>query len=286
MPRLPILKTYKLYIHGAFPRTESGRFDPVLAADGTLLANAPRGSRKDVREAVKHARAGLAKWSGSTAYLRGQILYRIAEMLEGRGEQFVQELSSQGVSPADARAEVSASVDRLVHYAGWTDKIRQLFGTVNPVSSSHFNYSIPEPTGVVAILAPDQPSLLGLVSLIAPVIAGGNTCLALVSSTRPLAGLTFGEVLHASDVPAGVVNLISGRRSELAGSFASHMDVNALVAAGGDEAERKKMAETAVVNLKRVIDHSGTDWFAESAQSPYAVMDTQEIKTTWHPVGL
>lgn len=286
MPRLPILKTYKLYIHGAFPRTESGRFDPVLAADGTLLANAPRGSRKDVREAVKHARAGLAKWSGSTAYLRGQILYRIAEMLEGRGEQFVQELSSQGVAPADARAEVAASVDRLVHYAGWTDKIRQLFGTVNPVSSSHFNFSIPEPTGVVAILAPDEPSLLGLVSLVAPVIAGGNTCLALVSSARPLAGLTFGEVLHASDVPAGVVNLISGRRSELAGAFASHMDVNALVTAGGDEAERKRLEETAVANLKRVVDRTGTDWFADSAQSPYAVMDTQEIKTTWHPVGL
>jgi acyl-CoA reductase-like NAD-dependent aldehyde dehydrogenase len=286
MPRLAVPKTFKLYINGAFPRTESGRFDPALAADGTWRANAPRASRKDFREAVKHARAGLGRWAGATAYLRGQILYRIAEMLEGRSAQFERELTADGRSAAEARAEVAAAVDRLVHYAGWTDKIRQVFGTVNPVSSSHFNFSVPEPTGVVAILAPDTPALLGLVSLIAPVIAGGNTCIALVSSAHPLAGLTLGEVLHASDLPAGVVNLLAGRRSELAAPFASHMDVNAIVSAGGDATERKMIEETAVGNLKRVIDRSGTDWFAPTAQSPYAVLDTQEIKTTWHPVGL
>lgn len=284
--RITVLKTHKLYINGAFPRAESGRTYAATGPDGATLANVGLASRKDFREAVKHARAGLAKWSGSSAYLRGQILYRAAEMLEARAAQFIDDLRRQGVTEAEARREVTASVDRLVYYAGWTDKVQQVFSSVNPVASSHFNFSLLEPTGVVAILAPETPSLLGLVSLIAPALAGGNTVVALGSFQQPIATVALGEVLHTSDVPAGAVNLLTGKRSDLLAHFASHMDVNAIVTAGATPDERREIRTTAAANLKRVIFTDPADWHNQAAQSPYAVSETMETKTTWHPVGL
>ena len=232
--RIPVAKTYKIYLGGKFPRTESGRYFPLNAADGTVIANMCRGSRKDFRNSVVAARSAFAGWSASTAYLRGQILYRIAEMLEGRNEQFVSELVLQGISKRKAVKEVEASIDRLIYYAGWSDKYQQIFSSVNPVSSSHFNFSVLEPTGVVGILAPENSSLLGLVSNIAPVIVGGNTCVVLASGSLPLCAISFAEVLHASDVPGGVVNLLTGFKDELRDQFASHMDVNAVVFCDGD----------------------------------------------------
>ncbi|MFP6855594.1 MAG: aldehyde dehydrogenase family protein [Opitutales bacterium] len=283
--RLEVAKTYKLYLGGAFPRTESGRTIKLTDAKGNLLANTCRASRKDCREAVVSARAALRGWAGRSGYNRGQILYRAAEMLEGRTEQFVQELQSSGMTTAKARREVAASVDRLVHYAGWTDKYQQLFGTVNPVASSHFNFSLPEPTGVVVAIATKDAPLLGLVSMIAPAIAGGNTIVCLASETFPLSAITFGEVLHASDLPGGVVNLLTGQRDELIAPLSNHMDVNALVHADLEDKERKQVEEDAALNLKRIIGLQSDDWFSEETEGPYPILDLQEIKTTWHPIG-
>jgi acyl-CoA reductase-like NAD-dependent aldehyde dehydrogenase len=283
--RVPVAKTYKIYIDGKFPRTESGRYFALENADGVLIANVCRGSRKDFRNSVVAARAAFAGWSAASAYLRGQILYRIAEMLEGRSEQFVSELKLQGVSKRRAQQEVEASIDRLIYYAGWSDKYQQIFSSVNPVSSSHFNFSVLEPTGVVAMLAPDDSGLLGLVSNMAPAIVGGNTCVALASEQMPLCAVSFAEVLHASDVPAGVVNILTGFRDELTEHFASHMDVNAVVYCDGDSDVAKEIQERAAYYIKRVIDRVDTDWGDESAQNPYLVKQTQEIKTTWHPIG-
>ncbi len=283
--RLEVAKTYKLYLGGAFPRTESGRTIKLTDAKGNLLANTCRASRKDCREAVVFARAALRGWAGRSGYNRGQILYRAAEMLEGRTEQFVQELQSSGMTTAKARREVAASVDRLVHYAGWTDKYQQLFGTVNPVASSHFNFSLPEPTGVVVAIATKDAPLLGLVSMIAPAIAGGNTIVCLASETFPLSAITFGEVLHASDLPGGVVNLLTGQRDELIAPLSSHMDVNALVHADLEDRERKQVEEDSALNLKRIIGLQSDDWFSEETEGPYPILDLQEIKTTWHPIG-
>ena len=283
--RVPISKTYKIYIDGKFPRTESGRYFPLHDDDGNVIANLCRGSRKDFRNSVVAARNAVAGWSGATAYLRGQILYRIAEMLEGRAKQFVAELVLQGASKRKARAEVETTIDRLVYYAGWADKYQQIFSAVNPVASSHFNFSVLEPTGVVSVIAPNGSSLLGLVSNIAPVIVGGNTCVVLASETRPLCAVSFAEVLHASDVPAGVVNILTGYREELSGQFASHMDVNAVIFCDGDADVSKDIQQQAAENIKRVISRVDTKWSKESAQNPYLIGDTQETKTTWHPIG-
>lgn len=283
--RVAVEKTYKIYIGGKFPRTESGRYYPLESAKGEVLANVCRGSRKDFRNAVVAARAAVPGWSRATAYLRGQILYRIAEMLEGRREQFVAELVLQGTTRRRAETEVDASIDRLIYYAGWSDKYQQLFSAVNPVSSSHFNFSVLEPTGVVSILAPEESGLLGLVSNIAPVIVGGNTCIVLASESLPLCAVSFAEVLHASDVPGGVVNILTGFKSELTGQFASHMDVNAVIYcdASGDTA--REIQELAAANIKRVVARVDRDWSRDAGQDPYLIQDTQETKTTWHPIG-
>lgn len=283
--RIPVAKTYKLYIDGQFPRTESGRYVALKDEDGEVIANVCRGSRKDFRNAVVAARKAFAGWSSASAYLRGQILYRIAEMLEGRREQFIAELARQGEGKRRAAREVDAAIDRLIYYAGWADKYQQVFSAVNPVSSSHFNFSVLEPTGVVALLAPNDSGLLGLVSNLAPAIVGGNTCVALASESRPLSAVSFAEVLHSSDVPAGVVNVLTGLRDELRAQFASHMDVNAIVYCDGDAAVAKSIEDKAADNIKRVIKRVDIDWSKHPAQSPYLIRDTQETKTTWHPIG-
>jgi acyl-CoA reductase-like NAD-dependent aldehyde dehydrogenase len=283
--RVPVDKTYKIYIDGKFPRTESGRYFTLNDSDGAVIANMCRGSRKDFRNAVVAARKAFDAWSASSAYLRGQILYRIAEMLEGRSEQFVAELTLQGLSKRKAKKEVDASIDRLIYYAGWSDKYQQIFSAVNPVSSSHFNFSVLEPTGVVAVIAPDDTSLLGLVSNIAPAIVGGNTCVVLASETLPLCAISFAEVLHASDVPGGVVNMLTGFREELTGQFASHMDVNAIIFCDNDVSVARDVQVKAADNIKRVIARGDEDWSKDAAQNPYLIRETQETKTTWHPIG-
>ena len=283
--RIPVAKTYKIYIGGKFPRTESGRYYPLTDDAGRVLANVCRSSRKDFRNAVVAARAAVPAWSSASAYLRGQILYRIAEMLEGRSAQFAAELALQGVAKQAAAAEVEAAVDRLIYYAGWADKYQQVFSSVNPVASSHFNFSVLETTGVVAILAPAASGLLGLVSNVAPCIAGGNTCIVLAAEALPLSAISFAEVLHASDVPGGVVNLLTGHADELTGQFASHMDVNAIVFCDGETATARAIQEQAAENMKRVVDRRGIDWADERAQGPYLIADTLETKTTWPPIG-
>jgi len=281
---VPVAKTYKLYVDGKFPRSESGRYYP-LTRGGRLIANVCRASRKDFRDAVVAARNALAAWSQASAYLRGQMLYRAAEMLEGRREQFVAELSLQGVPRARAANEVTASIERLVYYAGWADKYQQVFSSVNPVATSHFNFSVLEPTGVVAILAPETSGLLGLVSNVAPAVAGGNTCIALASQSLPLAAVSLGEVLQASDFPGGVVNVLTGSRDELAEQFASHMDVNAVVYCDAEPEMSRRIQRAAAENIKRVVLRADVDWSADEAQNPYLIRDTQETKTTWHPIG-
>jgi acyl-CoA reductase-like NAD-dependent aldehyde dehydrogenase len=283
--RVPVAKTYKIYIDGKFPRTESGRYFPLQDAKGKVIANVCRGSRKDFRNAIVAARKAQAGWAGSNAYLRGQILYRIAEMLEGRREQFIAELRLQGATQRVALQEVDTSIDRLIYFAGWADKYQQVFSAVNPVASSHFNFSVLEPTGVVSIIAPDDSGLLGLVSNVAPTIVGGNTCVVLASESMPLSAVSFAEVLHASDVPAGVVNILTGLRSELTGQFASHMDVNAIVYCDTSKKRATEIQELASDNIKRVIARGDIDWSREASQDPYLIRDTQEVKTTWHPIG-
>lgn len=283
--RVDVMKTYKLYIDGKFPRTESGRYYILKNSDGDTIANVCKSSRKDFREAVVAARKAQHGWASKSAYNKGQILYRIAEMLESRKAQFVAELVSQGCSESSANAEVNHSIDRLVYYAGWSDKYQQVFSSVNPVESSHFNFSVPEPTGVVAILSPENFGLIGLVSTIAPAIVGGNTVVILASTALPLTSITFAEVLNSSDVPGGVVNILTGERSELLSHFSNHMDVNAVVYCGDDAGEIKKIQELASLNVKRPLIYSKNDWMKDDSQNPYRIMDLQEIKTTWHPIG-
>ena len=280
--RLEVLKTYKVFIGGKFPRTESGRYYS-LEHSGKPLGNVCLCSRKDVRNAVVAARGAQAGWAARTAYNRGQILYRIGEMLEGRAEQFVAELQSQGLSAVSARNEVAASIDRLIYYTGWCDKYQQIFSSVNPVASSHFNFSVLEPTGVVFIVASESSPLLGLVSLVAPIIAGGNTCIALASESRPLSSITFSEVMATSDVPGGVVNILTGTRQELAEHFGRHHDVNAIALDCEDENLLKSIREYAVENVKRV-KHVSNDWANAETENPYLIQDFCEIKTTWHPI--
>ena len=282
--RLEVLKTYKIYVNGQFPRTESGRYYIATNGKGETLANVCLCSRKDFRDAVVAARGAFGGWSARAAFNRGQILYRIAEMLEGRKAQFIDELIKQDASPAQAEKEVNLAIDRLIYYSGWCDKFQQLFSSVNPVASSHFNFSVPEPTGVVSVIAPQNTSLIGLVSVIAPIIAGGNTCVVLASTNKPLCAVTFGEVLATSDLPGGVINILTGKISELATYFADHMDVNAVVFAEYDPELKKMINEKSSQNVKRAFDYNKTDWSAENAQSPYFIMDLQEIKTTWHPI--
>lgn len=282
MPRLEIQKTYKIYIGGQFPRTESGHYYPIELEDGTVT-NICLCSRKDVRDAVVAARNAFGGWSGRAAFNRSQILYRIAEMLEGRSAQFVAELKQGGLSQTQASREVRAAIDRCVYYAGWCDKYTQVFGSVNPVASSHFNFSVHEPTGVVTVLAPESPALLGLVSVILPVIAGGNTCVVLASETKPHTAVTLAEVLNSSDLPGGVVNILTGKADELHAHLASHMDVNATVCARPSAVMLQKMQESGVANVKRVLDWAHHDW-VKQGDDPYLILDLQEVKTTWHPI--
>lgn len=284
MNRLQVLKTYKIYIGGQFPRTESGRYYVAKNKAGNQLANVCLCSRKDVRDAVSAARNAFGNWSGKAAFNRGQILYRIAEMLEGRKAQFIDELMQQDATKTQAEEEVNVSIDRLIYYAGWCDKFQQISGSINPVASSHFNFSVPEPTGVVSIIAPQQTSLLGLVSVIAPTIAGGNTCIVLASETKPLCAVTFAEVLNSSDVSGGVVNILTGKVSELVKYFADHMDINATIYCETDKENKKLIQEKAALNLKRVVFYDNVKWHTSDAETPYFITDTQEIKTTWHPI--
>lgn len=282
--RLEVLKTYKLYIGGQFPRTESGRHYVVTNNAGKQLANACLSSRKDFRDAVVAARSAFGSWSNKTAFNRSQILYRVAEMLEGRKPQFIEELMQQDAGRRKAEKELGIAIDRLIYYAGWCDKFQQLFSTVNPVASSHFNFSVPEPTGVVSAIAPQSDSLLGLVSVMAPVIAGGNTCVLLASASKPLCAVTFAEVLNSSDLPPGVVNILTGTIKDPGGWFAEHMDVNATIYCEDDVDIQKTIMQKSAANMKRVVFYDKIDWYSAEGQSPYYIMKTQEIKTTWHPV--
>jgi acyl-CoA reductase-like NAD-dependent aldehyde dehydrogenase len=284
MTRLEVLKTYKIYIGGQFPRTESGRYYVAKNKAGEQVANVCLSSRKDFRDAVSAARAALGGWSEKAAFNRGQILYRIAEMLEGRKAQFIDELIKQDATGKQAEEEVNLSIDRLIYYAGWCDKFQQVFSSVNPVASSHFNFSNPEPTGVVAIIAPQESSLLGLVSVIAPVIAGGNTCIVLASETKPLCAVTFAEVINSSDISGGVINILTGKPSELVKYFADHMDVNAVIYCENDVETKKLIQQKVSLNLKRFFVYDKVKWNTDEAETPYFIMDTQEIKTTWHPI--
>jgi acyl-CoA reductase-like NAD-dependent aldehyde dehydrogenase len=285
-PRLPVLKTYKLFIGGKFPRGESGRVARANGADGESLGNFCVASRKDFRDAVVAARKAQPGWAKATAYLRGQILYRAAELAELRRAELEAELRRAGFRRVED--EVEASIDRLVYYAGWTDKFPQLFGSVNPVASSHFNFTTPEPTGVVAVVCPDAPPLLGLVSLLAPAILSGNSVVLLASETAPLPAVAFSEILATSDLPGGVVNVLTGTRTELASHFASHMDVNAIVDGSGDAATGKILQGGSAVNLKRFSTRvlTGKEWMTSKAEDPYWILDTVEMKTAWHPIGL
>jgi acyl-CoA reductase-like NAD-dependent aldehyde dehydrogenase len=287
--RLDVRKTYKLYIGGGFVRSESGRYLPAKSADGAALDNVCHASRKDLRDAVSAARAAFGGWEKKTAYLRGQILYRAAEMLQHRAAELEREIArSTGVGAARARREVTAAVDRLVYFAGWTDKYPQVFGSVNPVASSHFNFTTPEPTGVVVVLAPDEPPLLPLVSLVAPVILSGNAAVVVASEKFPLPAATFAEILATSDLPGGVVNLLTGKRAELIAHIAGHMDVNAIVDGAGHPGLSGKLQAGTALNLKRYANRSLTsaEWFGAAAEDPYWILDTVEFKTAWHPVGL
>jgi acyl-CoA reductase-like NAD-dependent aldehyde dehydrogenase len=285
-PRLGIRKTYKLFIGGAFPRSESGRSYVVTNSKGAFLANAALASRKDVRDAVVAARAAVKGWSGATAYNRGQILYRIAEMLEGRRDQFISEVrAAEGVAGATAAAIVDAAIDRWVWYAGWTDKIAQVYGNANPVAGPYFNLSAPEPTGVVGVVAPLDSSLLGLVSVLAPVILTGNTTVVLASDERPLPAITLTEVLATSDLPGGVVNVLTGHVAETAPHLAAHMDVNAIDLTGVTDPELAVALEVAAAeNLKRVVRPAAVDWAAEPGVE--AITRFLETKTVWHPKGV
>ncbi|HLV73084.1 aldehyde dehydrogenase family protein [Actinomadura hallensis] len=282
--RLAVRKTYKLFIGGAFPRSESGRSYVVTDAKGRFVANASRASRKDARDAVAAARKAFPGWSGRTAYNRGQILYRVAEMLEGRRDQFAAELRDAGRGKAQAGAEVDAAVDRWVWYAGWADKIAAVAGSVNPVSGPFFNFSTPEPTGVVAVVAPDSP-LLGLVSVVAPAIVSGNTAVVVASEPAPLPAITLAEVLATSDLPAGVINILTGRRAELAPWLADHMDVNAIDLTGAAPEDVPDLESRAAGNLKRVLrPEGGEDWSAEPGTGRMTAF--LETKTVWHPMGV
>jgi acyl-CoA reductase-like NAD-dependent aldehyde dehydrogenase len=279
--RLDIKKTYKLYIDGKFPRTESGRFYQLKNESGNVIGNICRGSRKDLRDAVVSNRKAQGDWSKRSAYNKAQILYRIAETLEGRKAQFVDTMMKEGYKEIAAKKEIEAAIDLLVYYAGWSDKYIQIFSSVNPVESSHFNFSYPEPTGIVNIFCPQNEALIGLISHLAPAIIGGNTCTLVVAEKHPMTAIDFAEVIHASDLPGGVVNIITGHRKEFIAHASSHMDVNAIVYSDLELEHQKTVQINASLNVKRVVDYS-----KEQLNSPYRILACQEIKTTWHPVGI
>jgi len=285
--RVDVRKTYKLYVNGAFPRSESGRTYPIADAKGRFVANASLASRKDARDAVLAARAAQAAWWKATAYNRGQILYRVAEMMEGRRAQFEDEVArAEGVSSRKAAAVVDASIDRWVWYAGWSDKIAQVLGSSNAVAGPYFNFSIPEPTGVVAAIAPQRSALLGLVSVVAPIIVGGNACVVVAAEQRPLPAITLAEVLATSDLPGGVVNILTGRPAEIGPWLASHLDVQALDLTGvEDDALATEMQVSAAVNVKRVLPppRRDIDWLAGPGLG--RIRQFVETTTVWHPIG-
>ncbi len=283
---LEVRKTYKMYIGGNFVRSESGRFLPALSADNQPLGNFCWGSRKDFRDAAVAARAAQPGWSKRTPYLRSQILYRAAEMVQSRAQELVRELSHCGPASAPEQ-EVNAAIDRLVYFAGWADKYGQTFGSVNPVASAHFNFTAPEPTGVVIVLCPETPVLLPLVSLMASVILSGNSAIILASGRFPLPAVTFSEILATSDLPGGVVNILTGKAEELASHFASHMDVNAIVDASGSDALWPVLQGGSALNLKRYSRRNlaPAEWFGPASEDPYWIIETVEHKTAWHPIG-
>jgi len=277
--RLEVMKTYKLYINGAFPRTESGRSYEIKSHSGEFLANACLASRKDLRDAVVAARAAQPGWAKATAYNRGQIIYRIAEMLEGRADQFAQEISLQtGATAKESLQEVSEAVDLLVWYAGWSDKLPSLAGATNPVSGPFYNFTVPEALGVVGVIAPIEKPLFGFVAAIAPILVSGNTAIALASSSAPLSAISFAEVVATSDLPNGVLNILSGQQSELAPWFASHMDIDGLDISGLPVDQHGTIKEAGVENLKRISS------FAETAE-PGRILAFMDAKTVWHPIG-
>jgi aldehyde dehydrogenase (NAD+) len=285
--RLPITKTPKCYLGGAFIRSESGRVSPICDASGAFFANIPQCTRKDLRNAVEAAGKAGPGWAKRTAYNRGQILYRLGEMLEARSREMAEAISLHGAKVSDAEREVSAGVDRLIHYAGWADKYEQLLGNVNPVASPHFNFTVTEPMGIIGIIAPDDAPLLGLISLIAPAITSGNVVVALASSSRPYPSILLGEMLATSDLPGGVVNLLTGLRGELVPTFAMHEHLRAISGVANAE-ERKAIRLGAAESVKRVKLHKAeepVDWFVDSAQGLYEIRDLVEFKTTWHPIG-
>ncbi|HEY5136818.1 MAG TPA: aldehyde dehydrogenase family protein [Candidatus Nanopelagicales bacterium] len=284
--RIEVRKTYKLYIGGAFPRSESARSYEVVDTRGRFLANAAQASRKDARDAVVAARKAQPGWAGATAYNRAQVLYRVAEVMEGRRAQFVEEVSrAEGLTARRAESVVDASIDRWVWYAGWADKLAQVLGGTNPVAGPYYNFSVPEPTGVVAVIAPQESSLLGLVSVVAPVIVSGNAAVVLASQDRPLAAITLSEVLATSDVPGGVVNLLTGHVAEVAPWLAAHMDVNAIDVAGVDDVALRTQLEVAAAdNIKRVRRPDTDDWTADPGLS--RIRSFLETKTVWHPIGV
>ena len=292
--RLPVLKTYKLYVGGQFPRTESGRSYLVRSADGDPLANACRASRKDLRDAVRVARAASGPWAARTAMNHGQILYRVAELMEGRFDQFTGEVATaEGIDAGKAREVVGRAIDRWVWYAGWADKIAQVLGSSNPVGAPYFNFTIPEPTGVVGIVAPERSSLLGLVSRLAPVLAGGNVAVVLASEARPLPAITLAEVLATSDVPAGVVNIVTGLRSELVPVLAVHVDVDGVDGWWIPDELRRSAEEAAADSVKRVarrpqgVADARFDWLDDRAtERPEWIAAFLEMKTVWHPIGV
>lgn len=279
--RVSVAKTFKLFIGGAFPRSESGRTYQVTDADGTFAANAAQGSRKDARDAVSAARKAFGGWSGATAYNRGQVIYRIAEMLEGRREQFVALLAAAG--RPDPAAEVDAAIDRIVHFAGWTDKLAAVFGSANPVAGPFFSFSTPEPTGVVAVIAPQQDPLLGLVSVMLPIITSGNTVVVIADQDQPLPALTLAEVLATSDLPGGVVNILTGDPAEIAPHLSAHADVNALDLTGADPGLRTELERAAAGTIKRTHSGHGDNFFA--APGTARMRAFLEVKTVWHPTG-
>lgn len=284
MERIEVLKTYKLFIGGQFPRTESGRYFALTNKQGVTIANVSLASRKDFRNAVVAARGAFAGWSSRSGYNRSQILYRIAEMMEGRKQQLVEELLLQGISKSSATKQVEIGIDHWVYFAGWCDKYQQVFSTVNPVQSSHFNFSVPEPTGVVAAISSQESPLVSVIDMVAAAIAGGNTIIILASSQYPLCAITLGEIIATSDVPGGVVNILTGKEGELLGHFASHMDVNALVLSEMTTELLTKAKLEAANNVKRVHQYKNINWEQGDFLQPYPIMDLQEIKTTWHPI--
>ena len=292
--RIEVRKTYKLYIGGAFPRSESGRSYLVTGSDGSPLANACRASRKDLRDAVRAARKAQPGWAEKTAMNRGQILYRVAELMEGRRDQFVAEVAAaEGLRDAKAAAVVERAIDRWVWYAGWADKIAQILGSSNPVAAPYFNFTIPEPTGVVGVVAPETSSLLGLISRLAAPLVSGNSVVLLASESRPLPAVTLTAVLATSDVPGGVVNVLTGRRSELVPVMAAHVDVDALDTWGVPDAMRLETEQLAADDIKRLsrrgttVDEARFDWLDDrAAERPEWIAAFLEMKTVWHPIGV